>query len=88
MNPITCTFAPHIYTSWGQKNLQNWIDAGFSNYLFTADNRVHRIVTRLALENLFHPFQPWILGQKNFPVKFASLIKIPFIFYGEFFILD
>lgn len=83
MNPITCTFAPHIYTNWGKKNFYNWINAGFSNYLFTADNRIHRIVTRLALENILHPFQPWVLGHMNFPIKFANLIKIPFMMYGD-----
>lgn len=83
MNPITCTFAPHIYTKWGNKNLYNWIDSGCSNYLFTSDNRVHRMITRLATEKLFHPFQPWVLGQKNYPVKFAAMMKIPFIMYGE-----
>ena len=83
MNPITCTFAPHIYTKWGNKNLYNWINSGCSNYLFTSDNRVHRMITRIATEKLFHPFQGWVLGQKNFPVKFAAMIKIPFIMYGE-----
>ena len=25
MNPLTCTWAPHIYTDWGWKNHQSWI---------------------------------------------------------------
>ena len=83
MNPITCTFSPHIYTEWGKKNFYNWINAGFSNYLFTADNRIHRIITRIALENILHPFQPWVLGHMNFPIKFAKLMKIPFMMYGD-----
>ena len=83
MNPITCTFAPHIYTPVGFNNFENWINSGFSNYKFSPDGDVHRIMTRLSLENILHPFQPWILGQKNFPTKFAELIKIPLIVYGE-----
>ena len=43
----------------------------------------YKLITRIALENLLHPFQPWILGQKNFPTKFAKLTNIPLIFYGE-----
>ena len=65
MNPITCTFAPNIYTKWGYDNFTNWIDSGFSNYKFTADGEIHRLITRLAIENILHPFQPWILGQKT-----------------------
>ncbi|MBT5559956.1 MAG: N-acetyl sugar amidotransferase, partial [Proteobacteria bacterium] len=28
MNPLTITWAPHIYTEWGWKNFQAWIHAG------------------------------------------------------------
>ncbi len=83
MHPLTCTWAPHIYTDWGWKNHQAWIHAGFDNILFTPNGRVHRLMTRLAVENLFHPFQPFILGQKNLGPKLASLYDINLIFYGE-----
>ena len=83
MNPLTCTWAPHIYTSWGWENFQAWIHAGFDNILFTPNGRVHRLITRLAVENLFHPFQPFILGQKNLAPKIADKYDIPLIFYGE-----
>ena len=83
MNPITCTFAPNIYTRWGRNNFDNWINSGFPNYLFTSNGLIHRFITRLALDNILHPFQPWILGQKNFPVKFAKQMKIPLLFYGD-----
>ena len=83
MNPLTCTWAPHIYTDWGWKNHQAWIHAGFDNVLFTPNGLVHRLLTRVALEKLFHPFQPFMLGQKNFPPKLAYLYDIPLIFYGE-----
>ncbi|OGW82883.1 MAG: LPS biosynthesis protein [Omnitrophica bacterium GWA2_52_8] len=83
MHPLTVTWAPHIYTEWGWKNFQSWIHAGFDNYLNTPNGRVHRLLTRLAVENLFHPFQPFILGQKNLAPKMAALFNIPLIFYGE-----
>jgi N-acetyl sugar amidotransferase len=83
MHPLTCTWAPHIYTEWGWKNQQAWIHAGFDNYLCTPNGRVHRLVTRLAVENLFHPFQPFIIGQKALAPKLAALFQIPLIFYGE-----
>ena len=83
MNPLTVTWAPHIYTDWGWKNMQSWIHAGFDNYLFTPNGRIHRLLTRLAVENLFHPFQPFILGQKSFAPKMAAMLDIPLVFYGE-----
>ena len=83
MHPLTVTWAPHIYTEWGWKNHQAWIHAGFDNYLCTPNGRVHRLLTRLAVENLFHPFQPFILGQKNLAPKMALLFGLPLVFYGE-----
>jgi len=83
MHPLTVTWAPHLYTDWGWKNHQAWIHAGFDNYLCHPNGRVHRLLTRLAVENLFHPFQPFIIGQKAFAPKMAILFNIPLVFYGE-----
>jgi len=83
MNPLTVTWAPHIYTEVGWRNFQSWIHSGFDNYLHTPNGRVHRTLTRLAVENLLHPFQPFIFGQKAFPPKFAALWDIPLVIYGE-----
>lgn len=83
MNPLTVTWAPHIYTDWGWKNFESWIHSGFDNYLHTPNGKVHRLLTRLAIENLFHPFQPFIIGQKSLVPKMAVLLDIPLVFYGE-----
>lgn len=83
MHPLTVTWAPHIYTEWGWNNLQSWIHAGFDNYLCTPNGRVHRLLTRIAVENLLHPFQPFIIGQKALAPKMALLHEIPLVFYGE-----
>jgi len=83
LNPLTVTWAPHIYTDWGWRNFQAWIHAGFENILYTPNGRVQRLMTRLAVENILHPFQPFILGQKNLPPKIALQLKIPLVFYGE-----
>lgn len=83
MHPLTVTWAPHIYTDWGWKNFQSWIHAGLDNILFTPNGRVHRLLTRLAVENLFHPFQPFIIGQKLIAPKTALLYRVPLVFYGE-----
>jgi N-acetyl sugar amidotransferase len=83
MSPLTVTWAPHLYTQWGWQNFQAWINAGFDNYLVTPNARIHRLITRLAVENLFHPFQPFMVGQKALAPRMAALFDIPLVFYGE-----
>ncbi len=83
MHPLTVTWAPHIYTDWGWRNFQSWIHAGHDNYLITPNGRVHRLLTRLSTELLFHPFQAFIVGQKSIAPKLAVQLKIPLVFYGE-----
>lgn len=83
MHPLTVTWAPHIYTEWGWRNFQAWIHAGFDNYLCTPNGRVHRLLTRLSTELLFHPFQVFIIGQKSLAPKMASMHDIQLVFYGE-----
>ena len=60
MNPLTVTWAPHIYTDIGFQNFQNWINiGGFDNYLYTPNGKIHRLLTKEATKNLLHPFQPY-----------------------------
>jgi N-acetyl sugar amidotransferase len=83
MNPLTVTWSPHKYTAIGWQNFQNWIHAGFDNILTTPNGKLHRLLTRLAFENLCHPFQPFIIGQKMTAPRFSALYGIPLIIYGE-----
>ena len=83
MNPLTVTWAPHIYTKIGYENLQSFIHSGFSNILGTPDGAVHRRLTRDCLIELGEPFQPFIYGQVSFPVKIAIKFNIPLIMDGE-----
>ena len=83
MHPLTVTWAPHVYTEWGWRNFQQWIHSGFDNVLTTPNGRVHRLLTRLAVENLFHPFQPFVFGQKALAPKLSAQYNIPLVFYGE-----
>lgn len=84
MNPLTVTWAPHLYTNIGFENFTNWIHVGgLDNILFTPNGKVHRILTKLAFQNLLHPFQPFIIGQKIIGPLIALKFNIPLIFYGE-----
>jgi len=83
MNPLTVTWSPHLFTDWGFKNHRAWINSGFDNYLCTPNGRIHRLLTRLAVDNLFHPFQAFMFGQKFLGPKMAAMFNIPLVFYGE-----
>ena len=81
--PLTVTWAPHMYTNWGWQNFQSWIGSGFDNLLITPNQQIHRLLTRLAVDNLLHPFQPFIIGQKAMAPRIAANLGISLVFYGE-----
>lgn len=84
MHPLTVTWPPILYTDYGYKNFKNWIEiGGFDNITFKPNGKAMKLLTKLSIENLFHPFQTFILGQKNLAPKIAAKYQIPLIFYGE-----
>ncbi len=84
MHPLTVTWPPILYTDYGRENFRNWIEVGgFDNISFKPNGRAQKILTRLSIQNLLHPFQTFILGQKNLAPKIALKYNIPLIFYGE-----
>ncbi|MEJ6981629.1 N-acetyl sugar amidotransferase [Pedobacter sp. P351] len=83
MNPLTVTWPPILYTDYGLKNWKNWLDSGFDNISFYRNGKVMKLLTRLSIENLLHPFQTFILGQKNLAPKIAAKHGINLVFYGE-----
>ena len=83
MNPLTVTWPPILYTDYGLKNWRNWVDSGFDNISFYRNGKVMKLLTKLSIENLLHPFQTFILGQKNLAPKIAANYGINLIFYGE-----
>ena len=82
MHPLLVTWAPHISTEWGRRNLERWQSIA-DHFMVTPNRETHRLLTRLAVENLFHPFQPFIIGQKALAPKLAATFGIPLVFYGE-----
>lgn len=84
MNPLTVTWAPHLYTNIGWQNFTNWMHkGGLDNILFTPNGKLHRLLTKLSFENLLHPFQPFIIGQRIIGPKIAKRFNIPLVIYGE-----
>ena len=84
MNPLTITWPPILYTQYGYQNFKNWLEVGgFDNLTLKPNGKVMKILTKLSIENLLHPFQTFILGQKNLAPKIAEKYNIPLVFYGE-----
>jgi len=83
MHPLIVTWAPHIYTEIGRKNLTSFIDSGFDNILITPNGEVHRKLTKAAFIEMGDPFQPFIFGQYSAPFRVAIQYKVPLVMYGE-----
>lgn len=84
MNPLTVTWPPILYTEYGYKNWSNWLEiGGFDNISYRPNPQVMKLLTKLSIENLLHPFQTFILGQKNIGPKIAEKYGISLVFYGE-----
>lgn len=83
MNPILITWPPALYTDIGRRNFESWLNAGFANYTYNQNKKLHRFLTKNAFLNLGHPFQPFILGQKNLAPRLSVLLDIPLVIFGE-----
>lgn len=83
MHPLTVTWASLVDSPVGKKNLQSFIEAGFDNILGQPNQKVKRLLTKLSFELMGDPFQPFIYGQTNFPLKISVAYNIPLIMYGE-----
>jgi N-acetyl sugar amidotransferase len=84
MNPLTVTWAPHMYTEIGWQNFTNWSHVGgLDNILMTPNGDLHRYLTREAFLNLLHPFQPFIVGQRIIGPMIAGKFDVQLVMYGE-----
>ncbi len=84
MNPLTVTWSPILYTDYGYQNYKNWLRTdNLENISSKRDEHTMKYLTKLAIMNLMHPFQTFMLGQKIFATKMATKYKIPLVFFGE-----
>ena len=83
MNPITVTWKPHQFTPVGLENYLSLIESGQANILYSPRGDIQRKLTRLAFQNIGHPFQPFIAGQRVVGPVTALKYDIQLVFYGE-----
>jgi len=84
MNPLAITWAPNMFTRAGWNNFNNLTHiGGIDSFLYTPNGKLHRYLTKLAFQNLGHPFQPFVHGQKVIGPKMAQKFGVKLIMYGE-----
>ena len=83
MKPLTCTWSPLVRSEIGIKNLNAFVKCGFSHILGTSNIETTRKLTNLCFKHLGDPFQPFIYGQTNFPLKVAVQNNVSLVMYGE-----
>ena len=83
MNPLTVTWAPHLYTDIGWYNFRALVDKGFDNVMGHPNGEMYKRLTRMATIEVGDPFQPFVYGQVLFPLKVALQNNISLIFSGE-----
>ena len=82
MHPLLVTWAPSLFTDWGWRNLVRWQRLGY-HQLHTPSSAVNRLLVRLSIDNLFHPFACFTYGQKALAPKVAALHGIRLVMFGE-----
>lgn len=83
MNPLCVTWSPLIPTSHGRENLRRFVETGFDHVLETSDPVLAGRLSWWSLKEIGDPFQPFIYGQTNFPLRVSAERGIPLIMYGE-----
>ena len=83
MNPLCVTWSPIVPTSLGKKNLTNFINTGFDHVMGKPKTQTYKKLTSLSFSEVGDPFQPFIYGQYNYPVKVALENNISVMMYGE-----
>jgi N-acetyl sugar amidotransferase len=83
LNPLCVTWAPLRATEHGQGNLRRFLESGFNHIMGTPNPEVTRKLTRDSFRVMGDPFQPFIYGQTNFPLKVAVDYGISLVMYGE-----
>ena len=83
MHPLTVTLGRLMFIPIGDGRTCSLGSTQDSTIIFARRTVVHRLLTRLAVENILHPFQPFIIGQKALAPKMAILFNVPLVFYGE-----
>jgi len=83
MHPLCVTWSPFEFSDIGIKNLQAFVQSGFTNIIGQPDGIIHRKLSRLALILTGDAWQPFAYGQKAWAFHIAQRFNVKLMFYGE-----
>ncbi len=83
MNPLCITVSPPLKLDIGNKNLQNFINSGFSLISIDTDINTMQFLNKLGLIDMGLPYFGWLIAIQSVPIRFANKLGINLIFYGE-----
>ena len=83
MNPLCVTITPPTPTSLGRRNLEAFMASGYDLLSFDIDPEKLRLLNLTGLEEMGFPYYGWLIAIQALPLRIASSLGIPLVFYGE-----
>ena len=83
MNPLAITIRPALSLELGDKNLKNFVEAGFDHIHISPNAKVMQKINKLGFIEKGFPYYGWLIAIKTAVIQAAINFKIPLIFYGE-----
>ena len=83
MNPLCVTIRPPLTSELGDKNLQNFINSGYSLISVDPGYNAMQKLNKTGFFNMGFPYYGWLLSIFTGPPIIAEKFGIELIFYGE-----
>ena len=83
MNPLCLTVTPSLQLDLGKKNLENFIQSGYTVMTVDANPETMWFLNKEGLCQIGFPYWGWLVAIQTIPVRFAIKFGINLIFYGE-----
>lgn len=83
MNPLAVTINPPLPTELGRKNLENFVNSGFSHVSVSPDPVAMRVLNRQGFIEMGFPYFGWLTAITLAPLEIAMRFDCDLVFYGE-----
>jgi N-acetyl sugar amidotransferase len=82
-NPLCITITPGLPLGIGQKNLRNFVNAGYDLLQVDVNPKVLAAIDKVGLVEYGRPMLGWMTAVQTVIFKMAVLHKIPLVMFGE-----
>ena len=83
MNPLCVTVTPPLQLELGKRNIEKFIESGFSLISISTNPETMRFFNKKGLINIGFPYYGWLTAIQTIPPSIAMKFGINLIFYGE-----